>query len=158
MNIRATLELDPIKRPWKEAQAIFIGVMKEHANVPREAFDIWWVDTLLRVSAIPIALVSFTTGAQTFYARRRLVTFVVHGLKMTDAPPYWWARQCCFQHACHLDHIMGPKNLRYVTWYLNQSEDPYLGPLSCDQSGRTRNQNKEARQGLGSGRPCPTEK
>ena len=68
VNIRATLELGPIKRPWNKAQAIFIGVMKEHANVSREAFDIRWVDTGLRVSvaapsgrpALPIALASFT--------------------------------------------------------------------------------------------------
>ena len=70
VNITATLELDPIKRPWNKAQAIFIGVMKEHANVPREAFDIRWVDKGLRVSvtlppgrpALP-ALASFTIGA-----------------------------------------------------------------------------------------------
>ena len=45
--------------------------MKEHANVPREDFDIRWVDTGLRVSvtpppgrlALPIALASFTLGA-----------------------------------------------------------------------------------------------
>ena len=44
VNVRATLELDPLKRPWNEA------LMKEHANVSREAFDIRWVDTGLRVS------------------------------------------------------------------------------------------------------------
>ena len=38
--VRATPELDQVKRPWNKAQAIFIGVMKEHANVAREAFDI----------------------------------------------------------------------------------------------------------------------
>ena len=71
VNVRATLDLDPIQRPWNKAQAIFIGVMKEHANVLREAFDIRWVDTGLRVSvaaptgrlALPIALASFTIGA-----------------------------------------------------------------------------------------------
>ena len=50
VNIRATLELYPIKRLWNKAQAIFFGVMKEHANVSREAFDIRWVGTGLRAS------------------------------------------------------------------------------------------------------------
>ena len=66
VNVRATLELDPVKRPWNRAQAI----LTEHANVPREAFDIRWVDTGLRVSVTPpparpalSALASFTTGA-----------------------------------------------------------------------------------------------
>ena len=72
VNIRATLELDPIKRPWNKAQVIFIGVMKEHANASREAFDIRSVDTGLQVSvtpppgrlAVPIALASFAIGAK----------------------------------------------------------------------------------------------
>ena len=71
VNVTATLELDPVKRPWNKAQAIFIGVMKRCANHPREAFVIRWVDTGLRVSlaaplgrtGLPIALASFTTGA-----------------------------------------------------------------------------------------------
>ena len=71
VNVRATLELDPVKRPWNKTQAIFIGVMKEYANLPLEAFDVRWVDTGLRVSvaaplwrtALPIALASFTFGA-----------------------------------------------------------------------------------------------
>ena len=45
--------------------------MKEYANLPRDAFDIKWVGTGLRVSvaaplgrtALPIALSSFTIGA-----------------------------------------------------------------------------------------------
>ena len=40
VNVRADLELDRVKRPWNKAQAIFTGVIKEHANVSREAFDI----------------------------------------------------------------------------------------------------------------------
>ena len=72
VNIRASLELDPMKRPWNKAQATFIGVMKEHANASREAFDIRWVDTGLPVSvtpppgrlALPIALASFAIGAK----------------------------------------------------------------------------------------------
>ena len=69
VNVRATLELDPVKRPWNKARAIFVGVMKEYAKLPRETFDIRWVDSGLRVSvaaplgrtALPIALASFTT-------------------------------------------------------------------------------------------------
>ena len=29
-NIRATLEVDPVKRPWNKASAIFFTIMKEH--------------------------------------------------------------------------------------------------------------------------------
>ena len=49
-NVRNTLELDPVKRPWNKAQAIFIGVMREYAKLPRESFQIRWVDSGLRVS------------------------------------------------------------------------------------------------------------
>ena len=60
-----------MKRPWNKAQAIFLGVMKEYANLPREGFDIRCVDTGLRVSVaappgrttLRIALASFTIGA-----------------------------------------------------------------------------------------------
>ena len=33
VNIRATLEVDPIKRPWQKATAIFFATMKEYANL-----------------------------------------------------------------------------------------------------------------------------
>ena len=33
VNVRDTLDLDPAKRPCNKAQAIFIGVMKEYANL-----------------------------------------------------------------------------------------------------------------------------
>ena len=58
VNIRATLELDPIKRPWNKAQAIFIGVMKEHANVSRGVSVVAPPER----PALPIALASFSTG------------------------------------------------------------------------------------------------
>ena len=73
MNVRASLLLDAVKRPWNRAQAIFVGVVKEHANVPMEAFDLKWVDTGLACTVsvaappgrttLPIALASFTIGA-----------------------------------------------------------------------------------------------
>ena len=68
-NVRATLELDPVKRPWNKAQAIFIGVMRECTKLPRETFDIRWVDSGLRVSVSgprlhhdTHAVASFTIG------------------------------------------------------------------------------------------------
>ena len=39
------------KRPWNKAQAIFICAIREHANLPRDTFDTWWVKRGLRVSA-----------------------------------------------------------------------------------------------------------
>ena len=55
VNVRAALELDPIKRPWNKAQAIFIGEMTEYANQSRDAFDTNWVDSALPVSvAVPL--------------------------------------------------------------------------------------------------------
>ena len=51
--VRATLDLNPVKRPWTKAQPIFLGVMRDHAKLPRETFDIRWVDSGLRVSAAP---------------------------------------------------------------------------------------------------------
>ena len=47
VNVRSTLELDPIKRPWNKAPAISVGFIR--TRQPREAFDIKWVDTGLRV-------------------------------------------------------------------------------------------------------------
>ena len=49
-NVRATLKFDPVKRSWNKAQAIFTGAMREYARLPRETFDIRWVDSGLRVS------------------------------------------------------------------------------------------------------------
>ena len=40
VNVRATLELDPVKRPWNEAQVIFPVVIWEYAKLPRETLDI----------------------------------------------------------------------------------------------------------------------
>ena len=37
-NARASLELDPVERPWNKAQAVFIGVMREYAQLTRETF------------------------------------------------------------------------------------------------------------------------
>ena len=39
-NVRATLELDPVKRPWKKVQAKFTGLKRECAKLSRESFDI----------------------------------------------------------------------------------------------------------------------
>ena len=50
VNVIATHEMDPVKRPWKKTQAIFLGVMRDNAKLPRETFDIRWVDSGLRVS------------------------------------------------------------------------------------------------------------
>ena len=49
-DVRATLELDPEERPWNKAQAIFVCKMREHANHPRDTFDIKWVNKGLCVS------------------------------------------------------------------------------------------------------------
>ena len=49
-SVRATLQFGPVKRPWNKAQAIFIGVMREYAQLPRETFDNRWVDLGLLVS------------------------------------------------------------------------------------------------------------
>ena len=43
--VRATLELDPVKRPWNKAQAVFLGVMRNYAKLSSETFDIRWVDS-----------------------------------------------------------------------------------------------------------------
>ena len=69
--MRATLEVDPEKRPWNKGHAVYIAVMKEHANLPREAFDIKWVNMEVRVSVrmvgpggtmVPTAIATFTIG------------------------------------------------------------------------------------------------
>ena len=48
-TVRATLEIDPSKRPWQKATAIFFTVMKEHANLDAKNFDIRWVTMGVRV-------------------------------------------------------------------------------------------------------------
>ena len=37
---RATLEIDPVKRPWNKASAIFFTIMKEHAILDRDMFPV----------------------------------------------------------------------------------------------------------------------
>ena len=49
VNVRATLEIDPSKRPWQKATAIFFTTMKEHANLDAKTFDVRWVTMGLRV-------------------------------------------------------------------------------------------------------------
>ena len=84
-DVRATLELDPEKRPWKKAQAIFIGAMREHAGLPRATFDIRWVNTGLRVSVnmsspgcatvVPTPIASFTIGTSWVLGPRKIQDF-----------------------------------------------------------------------------------
>ena len=65
---RATLEIDPVKRTWNKASAIFFTIMKEHAELDRDEFAVRWVTLGLRVgvncaqtgSMVPLA--SFTIG------------------------------------------------------------------------------------------------
>ena len=70
-KIRATLEIDPVERPWNNASAIFFTIMKEHAKLDRDMFTVRWVtlglrvdvncaQTGLMVSMVPLA--SFTFG------------------------------------------------------------------------------------------------
>ena len=49
VKIRATLEVDPIKRPWQKATAIFFATMKGYANLGAETFDVKWVTMGVRV-------------------------------------------------------------------------------------------------------------
>ena len=46
---RATLEIDPVKRPWNKASAMFFTIMKEHAELDRDMFTVRWVTLGLRV-------------------------------------------------------------------------------------------------------------
>ena len=48
VKVRATLEIDPAKRPWQKASAIFF-TMKEHANLDAATFNVRWVTMGLRV-------------------------------------------------------------------------------------------------------------
>ena len=70
-QFRATLEIDPVKRPWNKASAILFTIMKEHAKLDRDKFAVRWVtlglrvdvncaQTGLMVSMVPLA--SFTKG------------------------------------------------------------------------------------------------
>ena len=85
-NVRATLELDPIKKPWNKAQAIFIGVVREYSELPRETFDNRWVDSGLRVSVsapggstmIPIPIASFTIDTTWELNREKFRSFAPH--------------------------------------------------------------------------------
>ena len=49
-HVRGTLETAPDKRPWNEAQAIFLRTMRENAGLTKEQFDMRWVSTGIRVS------------------------------------------------------------------------------------------------------------
>ena len=42
-KIRATLEIDLVKRPWNKASAIFFTIMKEHAKLDGDMFAVRWV-------------------------------------------------------------------------------------------------------------------
>ena len=50
VNIRATLEVDPNQETVESSANYLYWGQKEQANVSREAFDMRWVDTGLRVS------------------------------------------------------------------------------------------------------------
>ena len=83
-GMRATLGRNPVKRPWNKAQAIFIGVMREYATLPRDSLDIRWVDLGLRVlvaaprssSVTPTA--SFTIGTTWELNREKFQNFAPH--------------------------------------------------------------------------------
>ena len=85
--MRATLELDPVKRPWDKAQAIFIGVMREFAQLPQDSFDIRWVDSGRRVSVaaprgssvIPTPIASFSIGTTWKLDREKFQNFAPRG-------------------------------------------------------------------------------
>ena len=70
-HVRSTLETAPDKRPWNEAQAIFLRTMRENAGLTKEQFDMRWVSTGIRVSvngapprclAVPLPVASITIG------------------------------------------------------------------------------------------------
>ena len=70
-KIRATHEIDPVKRPWSKASAIFFTIVKEHAKLDRDMFAVRWVTLGLRVDVncaekglmvSMVSLASFTVG------------------------------------------------------------------------------------------------
>ena len=70
-QIRATHEIDTVKRPWNKSPAIFFTGMKEHAKLDRDVFTVRWVTLGLRVEVncaqkvlmvSMVQLASFTIG------------------------------------------------------------------------------------------------
>ena len=51
-NVRATLESEPVNRPWNKTQAVFLGTIREFAHLERNVFDIRWVDNLLPLCVV----------------------------------------------------------------------------------------------------------
>ena len=71
-NVRATLEISADSRPWNKAQAVFLETMREIAGLGRDAFDIGWISTGIRVAAgCPSQLASITIGATWVVNRKR---------------------------------------------------------------------------------------
>ena len=88
-NVRATLELDPVKRPWNKAQAIFIGVVREYGNMPDSRVklstsDGWTRGCACRYqhpgegTAIPIPIASITIGTTWELNREKFQCFAPH--------------------------------------------------------------------------------
>ena len=82
-NVRATLEVDPLKRLWNTAQAIFVGVMREHANCLGTLLtsDGWIPDSVAAPrgsSVISTPLASFTIGTTWELNRERFQNFAPH--------------------------------------------------------------------------------
>ena len=83
-HVRGTLETAPDKRPWNEAQAIFLRTMRENAGLTKEQFDMRWVSTGIRVSvngappgclAVLLPVASITIGAHWVLNRENLQIF-----------------------------------------------------------------------------------
>ena len=82
--LRATLALAQDRRPWNNAQAIFLCTMRDHAGLTKEQFDIRWVSTGIRVSvnsaptgclAVLSQIASITIGANWVMNRDRFNSF-----------------------------------------------------------------------------------
>ena len=83
-HVRGTLETAPDKRPWNEAQSIFLRTMRENAGLTKEQFDMRWVSTGIRVSvngappgclAVLLPVASITIGAHWVLNRENLQIF-----------------------------------------------------------------------------------
>ena len=83
-HVRGTLETAPDKRPWNEAQAIFLRTMRENAGLTKEQFHMRWVSTGIRVSvngappgclAVLLPVASITIGANWMLNRENLQIF-----------------------------------------------------------------------------------
>ena len=62
-SVRATLEIERVKRFQNKAQVIFLGTMRDMASLGRDAFDISWVSTGIRVAANSARVVSLVAVA-----------------------------------------------------------------------------------------------